>query len=223
MRVRIILSLAAVAIAVLQFGCGEESSGMMSTIPPPEGWREALLEQRAAKDREFKTDPETPLLAEDVAGFEGLDYWPLDPGYYFVGRVNLYFDPEQFEIVSTSGKQRPCEKAGWIAFEHEGQRLTLQVYRLLDSAPEPGSSGYFLPFMDGTTGKESYPSGRYVDLLGPPGGPFVLDFNTAYNPLCAYGSPERFVCPVTPSENRLPVRIEAGERGYRKQGGERPD
>jgi uncharacterized protein (DUF1684 family) len=104
-----------------------------------------------------------------------------------------------------------------VGFRLGDQELRLQVYRLLDSAPAQGDAGYFLPFMDGTTGQESYPSGRYVDLVGPIGGPYVLDFNAAYNPLCAYGAPERYVCPVTPRENRLPVRIEAGERGYRRE------
>jgi uncharacterized protein (DUF1684 family) len=207
----------------LVVGCGQESSGVMSAIPPPEGWEELIAEERAAKDEAFRTDPETPLLPQDLTGFEGLEYWPLDRGYYFVGRVNLYFEAERFKIVSSSGKERPCEKVGWVGFALEGRPLKLQVYRLLDSEPEPGSSGFFLPFMDGTTGQESYPAGRYVDLVGPAGGPYVLDFNTAYNPLCAYGSPGRYVCPVTPSENRLVVRIEAGERGYKKHEQDRPN
>jgi uncharacterized protein (DUF1684 family) len=216
MKERICLLTVAVALFALIPGCRQESRGMMSAIPPPEGWVQAIGEMRAAKDDNFRADPETPLLPEDVAGFEGLAYWPADRNYYFVGRVNLYFEPEKFTIISSSGRERPCEKAGWVGFELDGQRLTLQVYRLLDREPEPGSTGFFLPFMDGTTGQESYPAGRYVDLIGPRGGPYVLDFNGAYNPLCAYGSPERYVCPVTPSENRLPVRIEAGERGYKK-------
>jgi len=228
---------AAIALLALIPGCGEESSGMMSAVPPPQGWNGALLEQRAAKDENFRADPETPLLAEEVAGFEGLEYWPPDRKYYFAGRVNMYFEPEKFTIISTAGLERPCAKAGWVSFELDGQRLSLQVYRLLDDGqrlslqvyrlldrePEPGSTGFFLPFIDGTTGEESYPSGRYIDLIGPRGGPYLLDFNGAYNPLCAYGSPERYVCPVTPAENRLPVRIEAGERGYRKDDPDRSD
>ncbi len=202
-------------LMVASLGCGQQSSGLMVSIEPPESWEEQLLEHRRAKDEDFRNDPETPLRAEDVEGFEGLEYWPPNPRVYFVGRVNLYYEPERFTIISTSGKERPAERAGWIGFEMEGQNLTLQVYRLLDRDPEEGSTGFFLPFMDGTTGKETYPSGRYVDLAGPRGGPYVMDFNLAYNPLCAYGSPERYICPVTPAENRLPPRIEAGEKGYR--------
>jgi uncharacterized protein (DUF1684 family) len=201
-------------LALLLSGCETERTGMSVSIPPPEGWSDNLLAQRAAKDEDYRLDPETPLSPEMAAGFEGLEYWAPDPAYYFVGPVNLYFQPERFEIVTTTGKLRPCEKVGWVGFELGGQAQRLQIYRLLDYPPEAGDPGYFLPFMDATTGTETYPGGRYVDLLGPEGGPFVLDFNTAYNPLCAYGAPERFRCPKTPAENRLPVAIEAGERGF---------
>lgn len=207
------VTLAALMMVVL-CSCDQKSSGLMSAIEPPEGWEGQLQEHRAAKDANFKSDPETPLRAEDIESFEGLDYWPPNRQIYFVGRVNMYYEPERFTIISTSGRERPAERAGWIGFVIDGQEMTLQVYRLLDREPEEGSTGLFLPFMDGTTGEETYPSGRYVELVGPPGGPYVLDFNLAYNPLCAYGSPERYICPVTPAENRLPVRIEAGERGY---------
>ena len=53
-------------------------------------------------------------------------------------------------------------------------------------------------------------------MLGSGSGPYVLDFNTAHNPECAYGRTEGLICPKAPPDNRLPVRIEAGERGYRK-------
>lgn len=198
--------------------CDAAPSGSMSNLPPPDGWGQAVEQHRSAKDREFREGPETPLLPEALPEFSGLEYWPPDAKYYFVGPVNLHFQPERFTIVSTSGKERPCEKVGWVRFAIDGQLLTLQVYRLLDQRLQPGDPGYFLPFMDATTGQETYPAGRYVDLVGPRGGPYVLDFNAAYNPLCAYGAPGRYICPVTPAENRLPVRIEAGERGYRAEG-----
>jgi len=206
----------AALLAALLAACEPAPSGSMSNVRPPDDWARALEQWREARDREFREDPETPLLPDALQDFDGLEYWPADPAYYFVGPVNLHYQPERFTIVSTSGRERPCEKVGWVRFVIDDRPLTLQVYRLLDQPPRPGDPGFFLPFMDATTGKETYPAGRYVDLVGPPGGPYVLDFNTAYNPLCAYGAPERYVCPVTPAENRLPVRIAAGERGYRR-------
>jgi uncharacterized protein (DUF1684 family) len=213
-RRRLVVPLLLVLSIVLA-GCKTAPTGSLSPIPPPEGWETFVTEWREQKDDQFRNDPETPLLAEDVPGFEGLEYWDPDPDYYFVGQVNMYMQPEQFEIVTTSGQVRPCARVGWISFKLEDQTLKLQVYRLLDQAPQSGGAAFFVPFMDGTTGQETYHAGRYLDLQGPEGGPFVLDFNMAYNPWCAYGAAERYVCPVTPPENRLPVRIEAGERGHR--------
>jgi uncharacterized protein (DUF1684 family) len=194
-------------------GCGGGDGALMVPVPPPSSWEMNLLADRAAKDRNYVADPETPILPEDREGFTGLDYWPPDPAYRLVGRVQIYDSPERFEIPTTTGKLRPCEKYGHVDFNLDGTRMSLQVYRLLDGPL--GDDSLFLPFADGTTGKETYPAGRYIDLDGEPGGLYVLDFNRAYNPLCAYGAPERFVCPATPPENKLPVRIESGERGFK--------
>jgi len=208
--------LAAAALLLLA-SCGR-AGGTMAPLPPPSGWKEGILEYRAAKDRDFRTDPDTPLLAKDVPTFSGLEYWPPDPVYRFAGSIEIDGAPRRFTIVTTTGKERPCERYGQVAFEVRGKRCVLQVYRLLDTDPEPGGAGFFVPFQDETTGKETYPAGRYVELDGPAGGPYVLDFNRAINPSCAYGDPQRFRCPVTPAENRLTVRIEAGERGYVSHG-----
>ena len=68
----------------------------------------------------------------------------------------------------------------------------------------------FVPFLDATSGTETYGAGRYLDLEPDDDGTWTLDFNLAYHPSCVYDP--RFSCPLTPAENRLPVRIEAGER-----------
>jgi len=69
----------------------------------------------------------------------------------------------------------------------------------------------FVPFRDGTSGKETYGGGRYFDCEIPPiGNSILLDFNKAYNPYCAYNP--RFSCVIPPEENRLKIKIEAGEK-----------
>ena len=70
----------------------------------------------------------------------------------------------------------------------------------------------FYIFRDLTTGKETYPAGRFLYSDGPKDGHVVLDFNKAYNPPCAFT--EFATCPLPPKENRLAVRIEAGEKKY---------
>jgi uncharacterized protein (DUF1684 family) len=211
-------ALAGLLLAGLLAGCDERPLGTMVAVEPPPGWEGRLAEDRSQKDQYFRQSSETPLIEADREGFTGLSYWAPDRRYYFVGRVNFYVAPERFEIIDTAGRKRPCERVGWIGLELQGTRQRLQVYRLLDSAAPPEASGLFLPFMDATTGRETYPAGRYVELGGAGRGPYVLDFNRAYNPYCAYGDPERFACPVTPPENRLSVPIEAGERGFRERG-----
>jgi uncharacterized protein (DUF1684 family) len=213
-------------------GCDRAAGGAMVSLRPPVRWEASARAYRERKDETFRNSPETPLLAEDVADFSGLKYWDLDARYHFVGPIHVHPTRPQFEIVTTAGKKRPCEKFGWIEFPLDGELHKLQVYRLLDQGLGVEVRALHLPFADGTTGIETYPAGRYVDLGGPPGeipivtapdgrawavGPFVLDFNMAYNPSCAYGAPERFACPVTPPENRLPVRIEVGERGFKAE------
>ncbi len=96
-------------------------------------------------------------------------------------------------------------------FELLGRELELDCYWL-----EGYAGGLFLPFGDATNGATTYAAGRYLlDTvkgadLGSGEGTLVLDFNFAYNPSCAYN--ERWVCPLAPNENRLPVAIQAGER-----------
>jgi len=79
---------------------------------------------------------------------------------------------------------------------------------VVDGGEEEGS--LFVPFLDGTSGRETYGAGRYLDLAPEDDGTWTLDFNLAYHPSCVY-DPE-YSCPLTPAENRLPIRIEAGER-----------
>ena len=226
MRIPVLSILAAAALAV---GCGAPGPYSMVPIQPPYDWEDSLAQQRTVKDEFFRDSPDTPLLAQGVDSFAGLDYWPADERYYFAGPIHVHPEMRRFDIVTTAGDSRPCERYGWIDFPVDGAAQRLHVYRLLDSNAA-GVNSLFLTFTDGTTGEETYPAGRYVDLEGPSGeihvtqmsnggqvavGPFVLDFNHAFNPSCAYGSPERFACPVTPVENRLDARILAGERGYK--------
>jgi uncharacterized protein (DUF1684 family) len=204
-------AIAAVVLLALALACGAPPAGF-AVVPPPKSWAEDLKVHRASRDAGFASDPDSPIPVSRRAAFRGLTYFAPDPTWRYAGYIERYPAPERFTIVTTSGKQRPCERYGRIRFERDGRALTLQVYRLLDMGERDGGAGLFLPFKDGTTGKETYSAGRYVDLEGEGDGPFTLDFNRAYAPSCAYGDVQRFACPVTPAENTLPLRVEAGER-----------
>jgi uncharacterized protein (DUF1684 family) len=82
----------------------------------------------------------------------------------------------------------------------------------MEDSPDAGGPRLFIPFRDATSGKETYASGRYIDLRENTTGMYELDFNRAYNPSCAYS--EGFSCPVPPPENTLEVTVRAGEMNY---------
>jgi uncharacterized protein (DUF1684 family) len=216
----VVIRKAVLGVLLLAFAssCARPTFTEMVNVPPIEGYEARLAEFRVDRNTYFATDPASPLLSDERESFGGLDYFEPDSSLYFVGDLQFYVEPEKLQLVTTSGKVREAERVGFVAFRIDGEPQQLQVYHLID-----GSGGLFLPFQDGTTGQETYPAGRYLDLIrSAQSGPYELDFNLAYNPSCAYGGAERFACPVTPAENRLDVRVAAGERGrhdVRPEGG----
>lgn len=169
-----------------------------------------LLQIREKRNEYFKTDAESPLPAVLRPAFSGLDYYPINLKYRFEGPVIRYPNPQKFKMITTSGDTREAVKYGYVRFVLDGKEFQLQVYRLLDLEQK---DLLFIPFVDSSAGKETYPAGRYIDLVESKNGLYVIDFNAAYNPSCSYGG--SYPCPVTPSENKLTISIPAGEKNLR--------
>ena len=177
--------------------------------PEPANYEEAITRFRADKDAYFRDDHDSPLLPEDRPTFTGIAYFP--PNEAYVVR-DLRLDPpssdeERTLHIPTSDNQvREARRIGQLRFSLDGNQLSLHAYSL------PGMHGgsLFVPFLDATSGHETYDAGRYLDLEPEEDGSYTLDFNVAYHPTCVF-SPY-FSCPLTPEENRLPIRIEAGEQ-----------
>ena len=170
---------------------------------------EAIANYRAEKDDYFRHAPDSPLAPADRATFQGLPYFPVDEALRFEGLpLEPYAgsEPAQFQIPTSDGKLRDAIRAGVFRFEIGGTSHTLTGYTFAKGHSE----SVFVPFLDGTSGRESYGAGRYMDLYPEHDGTYALDFNLAYHPSCVYDA--RFSCPLTPAENRLPIRVEAGER-----------
>jgi uncharacterized protein (DUF1684 family) len=148
-------------------------------------------------------DPSSPRFA----AYKGLRYFPVDLAYRFVLSLKANPRPDTVVILSTRGNRRNALRVGWFEFEVGTTACRLEVTRLL----EPGVSekSYSVFFRDLTCGTESYPVGRYVEAEQLEDGRFLLDFNSAYNPACAF-SPH-YNCPIPPKANDLQVRIPAGE------------
>ena len=188
-----------------------------------EQWREA-------RENLFRTHPQSPVLAAARATFRA-SHWPYDPRY----RVEVALAPNpgagagepapaepaaappfgglSLSLPISTGGEQGFARIGWVEVPLPGGSRTLGVYWMAGYA-----GGLFLPFRDATNGNETYGAGRYLlDTaksadLGPGAAPgsLVLDFNFAFHPSCAFDP--KWSCPLAPPENRLDLRIEAGER-----------
>jgi uncharacterized protein (DUF1684 family) len=176
----------------------------------PHDYASAIADYRAEKDQFFKSAPGSPIPFAERDDFTGLPYYPVDVDLVFEGLTPAPYagtEPSTFQIPTSDGKLRPARRAGTFSFDLGGETRQLTAYEL-EGAHSDGR--LFLPFLDATSGTETYGAGRYLDLEPDEDGTYAIDFNLAYHPSCVYAP--QFSCPLTPAENRLPVRIEAGER-----------
>lgn len=174
-----------------------------------------IEQQRCKKDSVFKCSPDSPLPDKYKKSFHGLSYFAINLKFRFEGSVHRDEKSNAFEIIASDGRKRKALRYGSFAFQVEGRAHRLQLYKLLDLKPQY-SNLIFLPFTDVTSGHESYAGGRYIDLEERRDNQYVIDFNLSYNPSCAYGK-KGYSCPLPPAENRLPIRIEAGEKKWEYQ------
>jgi uncharacterized protein (DUF1684 family) len=143
-------------------------------------------------------------------GFTGPRYYELSEGWRLLARLDRDAagagDP--VTLATSTGLLRQMQQAGDLVFDVDGTEQRLTAYLTQDSE---GYDTLFVPFRDGTSGKETYGAGRYLDLPYDDDTDQVeLDFNLAYNPSCVF-SPA-YDCPYPPAQNRLTIDVPAGER-----------
>ncbi|HEX3743991.1 MAG TPA: DUF1684 domain-containing protein [Bryobacteraceae bacterium] len=146
-------------------------------------------------------DPES----EARRGFKGIESFPMAESYRIAAK--WVAEPRKIPILNVIGQTEESESPGYAVFQLHGREFTLHPI-----FEEPGAKELFYIFRDETSGKETYPAGRFFYSDLPKDGHVILDFNKAYNPPCAF-TPYA-TCPLPPPENRLAVRIEAGEKRY---------
>lgn len=172
-------------------------------------YADRLREERRKKDEFFGEHPRSPVPQSERADFSGLNYYDPDPAYRVEAPLREHDDLEEIAVETTQDGVRTYRNVGEFRVTLDGEDVTVQAYRA------PGDEGrLWVPFRDGTSGDETYPAGRYLDLEDPDDrtddGDWVVDFNEAYNPFCAYS--EAYECPLVPTENWLDVSVRAGEK-----------
>ena len=146
-------------------------------------------------------DPNGPR----AKGFLGFSWFPVDPQYRVLGRLIKDAQPQRLKVLNTYGDEDEYTTEGVVEFQLFGQTLRLRPFT---TRPKR----FYFVFRDASSGHETYETARflYSDLRDD--GTTVLDFNMAYNPPCAFNP--LTTCPIPLRENRLPVKILAGEKAY---------
>ncbi len=140
--------------------------------------------------------------------FKGVPAYPVKPAFRVEARFVPYDPPRQIPIASVIGTTEPMQSPGKAVFRLGGRGVSL------DPVLESGSDELFFIFRDATSGRQTYPAGRFLYAPLPKDGKVVLDFNRAVNPPCAFT--EFATCPLPPRQNWLPVPVPAGEKNAGK-------
>lgn len=172
-------------------------------------WKRSLEEARS-ETKDYFLNEFSWRGAHKPEGFDGPRYYPVSEKWRVPARLDrdVPGTGERVQLLTSIGDMRDFEVYGTFVFSVDGQEQRLTAYSMVPSPPDYDE--LFVPFKDATTGKETYGAGRYMDIPRHEEAEYLVDFNTAYNPLCAY-SP-RYNCPYPPPQNTLKVAVEAGEK-----------
>jgi uncharacterized protein (DUF1684 family) len=191
-----------VFLVQLNFGFGQEKFDAASVTK----FQEVI-------NSEYADAKTSPLLAEDLAVFKTLDFYPINEKFFVIAKFVRTENEKPFEMKTTGERKPMYVKYGEAYFVLDGKDFKLNIYKNIELSKKEEYKDYlFLPFSDLTCGNESYIGGKYIDMKVPKGETMVIDFNTSYNPYCAYS--HKYSCPKVPLENDLNIEIKAGVKKF---------
>jgi len=201
-----------IGLALVVIGCARQDSTPSGPVAPakPEAaqaatvamWRTQFDGHRAQWESVL-AGPDSPLPEAVRGSSPGVGFYPFDPDWRYVGDLERVRPPRFIEVPDTKGETQSYLDYGRFPIERDGVVATLEVHRPVDHPDQ-----FFIAFFDSTNRGETYEGGRYVHLDSVDTHKFVLDFNKAYNPYCAFDS--SWICPVPPRANALPFAVRAG-------------
>jgi uncharacterized protein (DUF1684 family) len=188
---------AALLLAVSSLACGGA----------PATYTEEIAQHRARVNEFMRDSSESPIPPDKRTSLLPLPYYPIDEEYRVPASLRLLPADQIIQLSTSTGVPRRMRRIGSLAFTVKGQPLTLTAFADVD---DQQLRRLFVPFGDLTSGAETYPGGRYLDLDRTGSNVYDLDFNRAYHPYCVFDA--KYECPVPPRENRLTIPIRAGEK-----------
>ena len=174
-------------------------------------YSDSIEKSREEKKTHLLDTVEGILNSEDLEHFQGANFHPIDSSWVISARWKKKRGPK-FEMPTSTERRPVYRRYGYVYFEKDGKSHRLTVYQNVALTQKEGFEDYlFLPFKDESCPDLSYGAGRYLDMKVPKKGKdsVILDFNSAYNPYCAYS--HRYSCPIPPAENTLKCSVLAGE------------
>lgn len=200
------LALLAITISLVISSCGLDQDMIEEGQVPFDV--QVYTDSRSEKDAYFAGE-ESPLPDNEREHFKGLRYFKPVEEFVVNAQFSASTDTDTMTIQTTKNDLRKAMIYGTLTFTIGGKECQLTAFRFVGST----HAAMFVPFKDATTGSQTYQTGRYLDIeLVDGAGAYVIDFNEAYNPFCAYN--DRYSCPLVPDENTLDVKITAGERTW---------
>lgn len=185
--------------------------GALALTPDTSG-RPTVLESGALRFYVIERAGNLGVRVRDLASphrlnFRGLEYFPVSTDWVVNAHFERYQPVHHVPFVNVLGMELEMESPGALVFNKDGRE-----WRLDAVLEEPGDTELFIMFADGTSGHETYGGGRFMYVPIPKGSTVAVDFNKAYNPPCALN--EFATCPLPPQQNRLRLRVTAGEKKY---------
>jgi uncharacterized protein len=179
-----------------------------------QSYESTIVKHRDDYIKAFLNDEHSPLKQADL---DFLRFYTPNKAYQVIAKFKSIIDTIGFNMQTHSGKLKHYYIYGQVTFILNKKCCELYIYRSNDLAKIPGLEEYlFLPFADFTNSRTTFGGGRYLDFnIGDiVNQQLIIDFNKAYNPYCAFA--EGYSCPIPPSENKLKIRINAGEKLFGK-------
>ncbi len=166
------------------------------------------FQQHQQEQNEFMLSDDSPLPPTDKVNFISLNYYTYDSSYCVAAEYQEIANGRTQKFKTNTERAPIYVHKANLRFTLNDSTFILEAFMQQNNR----STELFVPFMDKTNGVNTYKSGRYIDLPIPKKNNFILDFNLAYNPYCAYNT--KYSCPIPPKENKLNIGIKAGEKAY---------
>ena len=200
-----------ITIIITVFGCSSKNDKETVSKQLDESYLTEIKNERTLKDSSMRYDPHSPFNRDPKAKYAKLKYYEPSSEFIFKSKLFRYDTIDTVDVYGTRGELRRVLKLGYVELNYKNDKYRVNVYKAFG---RDGTPYYSIWFTDKTTGKETYGVGRYLDFeyQDDPDHIYVIDFNKAFNPYCAYSA--EFTCPIPREEDYIDLEIKAGEKKF---------